>query len=312
MTAALLRGCVALAVLVLTACASQPYDESAEPAQVVTKSAKTAVTPHEKLATSFTEQGLFADALLQWKILATLHPDDARYKTHVRQTEDLIAKLATQHQRVGNSALDKGDYATARHELLAALALEPTRAELLEALRRIEYDRVWRIQSAKLEKLKTTEDRKVTGVGEQERSYFELGTLMFREGDYTGAVREIQKYLNSYPGDPQAKKLISDAYAKLAAQQRQQGLLHNALANVEQAKRFNTDNATINSKVEQDLRAALADEYYEKGLRAQRSDLKLAVEMFEKALEYNPQHTKARLKLAEAQRMQKRLEEIGK
>jgi len=312
MTATILRGAVALALLGLTACASQPYDESGEPAEVVAKPAKAATIPHEKLALSYAEQGRFADALLQWKILSTLYPNDARYASSVRQTEEHIGKLSTQHQRTGTSALDKGDFATARHELLAALALDPGRTDVLEALRRIEYDRVWRIQSAKLEKLKVTEDRKTTSIGEQERSYFELGTLMFREGDYTGAVREIQKYLNSYPSDVQAKKLISDAYVKLAAQQRQQGMLQNALSNVEQAKRFSSDNAATNSKAEQDLRMALANEYYEKGLRAQRNDLKLAIEMFDKALEYNSQHAKARVKLAEAQRMQKKLEEIGK
>jgi len=267
-------------------------------------------SPREKLAGVYLEQGRYADALVQWKILTTLHPGEARYEKQVDQIEEQIDRLAAQRQRAGIAALDKGDIAAARHELLAALALDPARIEILDYLRRIEYERVWRIQSAKLEKLKTSEDRKGPNAGEQERSYFELGTMMFREGDYTGAVREIQKYLNSYPGDPQAKKLISDAYAKLAAQQRQQGMLHNALANVEQAKRFSTNTTT--SKTEHDLRAALADEYYEKGMRALRSDLKLAIEMFNKALEYHPQHAKARAKLADAQRMQKKLEEIGK
>lgn len=327
MTAAWFRNCISITLLGLTACSSQPYvfdDEPSDPIQFVTKPvtklAKAPAPPpayasassREKLAATYMEQGRYADALLQWKILYTLHPDDARYETRVHQTEEHIDTLATKRQRAGIAALDKGDYATARHELLATLALDPTRVDVLDYLRRIEYDRVWRIQSAKLEKLKITEDRKAPNVGEQERSYFELGTLMFREGDYSGAVREIQKYLNSYPGDAQAKKLISDSYAKLATQQRQQGQLQNALANVEQAKRFNADNAPANRKAEQELRNALANEYYEKGLRALRSDLKLAVELLEKALEYNPQHAKARAKLADAQRMQKKLEEIGK
>ncbi len=299
----------------LSACALQPNyndDTSAEATPFATKSAKGMTAAHEKLALSDAEQGHYADALLQWKILHALHPDATRYEVHIRQTEEHIERLATQRQRAGNAALDKGDYPTARHELLAALALDPDRTDVLEALRRIEYDRVWRIQLAKLDKLKVTEDRKTTSTGEQERSYFELGTLMFREGDYAGAVREIQKYLNSYPGDLQAKKLISDSYAKLSIQQRQQGLLHNALANVEQAKRFSTEDAATNRKAEQELRRTLADEYYEKGLRALRNDLKLAIESLEKALEYNPLHTKARAKLAEAQRMQKRLGEISK
>lgn len=325
-----LRSCILFILgFGLSACASQQSyiydDEPADPIPLVTKSVpkpvKTPAAPppssasspsREKLAASYQEQGRYAEALLQWKILLTTHPGDTRYETRVRQTEEQIDKLATQHQRAGIAALDKSDFSTARHELLAALALDPKRTEVLDSLRRIEYDRVWRIQSAKLEKLKVTEDRKTAGVGEQERSYLELGAMMFREGDYNGAIREIQKYLNSYPGDPQAKKLISEVYAKLAAQQRQQGQLQNALSNVEQAKRFNSESAPANRKAEQEMRTALAGEYYEKGLRALRSDLKLAIESFEKALEYNPQHSKAREKLADAQRMQKKLEEISK
>ncbi len=326
MTTAGFRPWIVIAALGLSACAAQTsYEEddasdalpfAAKPAKMpalaaVSASAPTSIPSHEKLAASYAEQGRYADALLQWKILYALRPDDSRYATRLRQTEEQIATLATQHQRSGVSALDKGDFATARHELLAALALDPTRVDVLDSLRRIEYDRVWRIQSAKLEKLKISEDRKANNVGEQERSYLELGASMLREGDYADAVREIQKYLNSYPGDLQAKKLISDAYGKLAGQQRQQGMLQNALANIEQAKRFNADTGT-NRKAEQELRNALADEYYEKGLRALRNDLKLAVESFEKALEYNPQHSKARTKLSDAQRMQKKLDEIGK
>ncbi|MBI3774290.1 MAG: tetratricopeptide repeat protein [Gammaproteobacteria bacterium] len=313
MATTLFRCCACIALLGLSACGMQPIEEGG-PADTkpFAKFTNTATPSREKLALSYAEQGRYADALVQWKILYTLHPGNTHYETRIRQTEDRIDGLATQHQRAGIAALGKADYPVARHELLAALALDPTRIDLLNYLRRIEYERLWNIQSAKLEKLKISEDRKATNAGEQERSYFELGSLMFREGEYNGAIREIQKYLNSYPSDTQAKKLISDAYAKLAAQQRQQGLLRNALDNVEQAKRFNNDNVPTNNKAEQELRYALADEYYEKGVRAQRNDLKLAIEMFNKALEYNPLHAKARTKLADALRMQKRLDEIGK
>ena len=323
MVSAFFRSGVSVALLGLYACVSPPdngktpgdpqFVTTPAPKEAAAKPAKTPAPPpapgREKLAALYMEQGRYADALLQLKILYTLHPDDERYEKRINQTKEHIDRLTTQRQRAGLAALEKGDLLAARHELLAALALDPTHAAVLDYLRRTEFDRVWRIQAAKLEKLKTTEDRKATNIGEQERSYFELGTLMFREGDYPGAVREIQKYLNSYPNDAQAKKLISDAYAKLAAQQQQQGLLHNALGNIEQAKRFS---AAPNNKVEKDLRSALANDYYEKGLRALRHDLKVAMEMFSKALEYHPQHAKARAKLADAQRMQKKLEEIGK
>lgn len=266
----------------------------------------------EKAALQFAEQGRYADALVQWKILFTLDPQNRRYRAQILNTRAHISTMVAQLLRSGNTALENGDLVTARRSYLAALAQDPANNMALEKMRGLEYSRVWGIQSAKLEKLKSAEERKSETASEQERFYFELGTLMFQQGDYLGAVREIQKYLNSYSKDPQAKKLMGDALAKLAESQRQQGQLKDALDNLEQAKRYNGNKAEKPTDIENKVRKALAEDYYSKGLRARRTDLARAIEMWRKALEYNPAHANAKIRLNEALRMQKNLEKISK
>jgi hypothetical protein len=45
-------------------------------------------------------------------------------------------------------------------------------------------------------------------------------------------------------------------------------------------------------------------------VRVQRSDLGEAIRLWERALQYNPDHAQARLKLKQAKQMQHNLEEI--
>lgn len=284
----------------------------AEPEPVSMAAKPAGVAAREKAALRFAEQGRDADALVQWKILRAIDPQSRHYPIRIQQIEARINAQVAQRMSTGNAALAKGDHSAAQRDYLAVLALDPANTEALKKLRGLEYDRVWGIQAAKLDKLQSMEERKMATASEQERFYFELGTLMFRQGDYAGAVREVQKYLNSYPKDAQAKKLIADAHAKLAESLRQQGQFKDALDSLEQAKRYNGNKSEKPSVAENEVRKALADEYFTKGLRARATNLNLAIEMWQKALEYNPDHANAKLRLNEALRMQKNLERIGK
>lgn len=301
-------------ILSLAACAQvpQPPPKPTGPSETAAISKIVSTTDREKLAQSWTAQGRLADALTQWKILRAIDPDNPMYERQESKLDELIKSKAADYVRAGTAAQAKDDKQSARARFLAALAIDPSNTDALEELRRLEFDRVWRVQVAKLDKLKESAGRTSASASEQERFYFELAALMFRQGDYSGTVREMQKYLNSYPGDAQAKKLMADAYAKLAASQREQGQLQGALSSLEQARRFGGDAAPVKKKDETEMRNALANEYYEKGLRLQRTDLAQAIELYEKALEYNPNHTKAQTKLRDAKRMQKNLESIGK
>lgn len=297
------------AALSLAACAVAP-PAKAPPARA--EPTMPTLAAREKLAQSWAQQGRLADALVQWKILRTVDPANPTYERQERKVQELIKSKTGEYLRAGDAALARGDAQTARTRYLATLAIDPDNTDALDQLRDMEFERVWRVQAAKLEKLKETAERTTASASEQERFYFELAALLYRQGDYAESVREMQKYLNSYPKDAQARKLMADAYTKLAAAQRAQGQLLDALASLDQARRFGGEATPAKIKDEKEVRNALANEFYEKGLRLQRTNLAEAIEAFEKALEYNPDHVKAQAKLKDSRRMQKNLKAIGK
>lgn len=289
------------------------------PSRTQTVASATSHSTREKHARTLAEQGRLADALIQWRVLRTLEPDNDEYAAQERILRAMIAARTEQHLRTAQAALGKND-TIARREFLAALALDPSNDTALEQLRGLEFDRVWRMQSQKLEALKSQENRKTPTASDQERFYFELAAFMSHQGDHAGAVREMQKYLNSYPRDTAARRIMADSYTKLAATQREQGQLEAALQSLEQARRFGENGVATkknngapaqSSDTELQMRQALANEYYEKALRVHLSNLPQAIELYQKALEYDSNHAKARAKLNEALRMQKNLKSMG-
>ena len=60
----------------------------------------------------------------------------------------------------------------------------------------------------------------------------------------------------------------------------------------------------------QSVRKDLAQDYYEQGLRIQRTDLDAAIRLWERCLEYDPTHAQARTRLDQARRMQRNLKSI--
>lgn len=58
------------------------------------------------------------------------------------------------------------------------------------------------------------------------------------------------------------------------------------------------------------LKKSVAEELYEAGVRASRSDLKRAIAQWEACLRLDPQHARASARLQEARRLQARVQRI--
>lgn len=260
-------------------------------------------TPREQVAAQLFEQGRYADALLQWQILLAEAPNNAAYQSYAQDVQDVIEQKVREHMQAANYALSIGDSANEQRELLKALALSPVNGPALELLRRIESDRAWSIENAKLAKLKSNIEKKITSTEpehDQEQFYLELGVALFKEGDYSGAIQEIQKYLNSYPNDPAARRQISEAYFRVAVYLHQTGQLIPAMNNMELAQRYAVENIPAREKPVQELKYALAEEYYQRGARDLPTDRNKAIEEWQLALKYNSNHALARQRLSEA------------
>jgi len=232
-------------------------------------------------------------------------------------------------------AFSAGDHERAQTEYLRALALDPTRTEPLQKLREIDRTRALGEQATRLSRTLRKKNGKQPGEGEgaaaaqprvpgqQERDYLETGIALFREGQYEESVLEIEKYLQSFPDDPQARRYLTDALARLVRGSAPAPAPPNARPAGPQPPQAvaETKDARADDSAQLEEREpaappapetkAMAQELYEKGLRASRTDIAQAIEYWQRTLTLDPDHVQARLQLEKARRMQRTLQQIS-
>ena len=89
-------------------------------------------------------QGQLADAAMSWEILATLRPAEAEYAQRLQETRKLVDAALAQALQRGAQLQKKGELDSAANQYLAALALQPDRAQAAAGLRSIERERMRR------------------------------------------------------------------------------------------------------------------------------------------------------------------------
>lgn len=114
------------------------------PDRHVSKPVSTTVN-REKLALDLKNRGELAEALIQWKILATIEPFNTNYETQVDATRQLIDKKSRHFILDGIENLRQGTPEAARLSFLKALALNPKNNEALNYLRQLtmQYPAIW-------------------------------------------------------------------------------------------------------------------------------------------------------------------------
>ena len=116
------RAALLLAGLVLTGCATAP------PRQEL-------VAPYRDRARALERDGQLRAALLEWKIVRTLEPDDAEARTEQTRLEGRIQQRATARLGEARASLAKGAHLEARRKLLSVLAMDPDNATAAGLLR---------------------------------------------------------------------------------------------------------------------------------------------------------------------------------
>jgi tetratricopeptide (TPR) repeat protein len=129
------------------------------------------------------------------------------------------------------------------------------------------------------------------------------------QGDYDGAIRELEKIAADSPFAAEARRKLAHAHTSRAESYTKYGRFPSALAHLEAAERYDGGNAARRAEIRR-LRETLAETNYEQGIRAMSSDLPLSAAYFRKAVDYNPQHTRARIQLQTVERMMKNLKKI--
>ena len=112
-----------------------PRVEAPSPATAPPSARARLAAPHKEAGQRFQMTGDLRRALDEYKIAVTIDPDDRTAQEARRNLEMQIERGVAQRLQEGRAALARGAYVEARRRFLAALALDPTNAGALAALR---------------------------------------------------------------------------------------------------------------------------------------------------------------------------------
>ncbi|MDH5232599.1 MAG: hypothetical protein OEY38_21270, partial [Gammaproteobacteria bacterium] len=183
-------------------------------------------------AIEYGERQWFHQALVEWKILSTIDPDNPEFANRINITESIIKRRVRSLLVHAKKTYKSGDVKHAQEQFLAILALEPSQHEALNYLRNIEETRVKAIQMAKTQRLKEKlndsakydsmeEEMEQQAATEQakiqvDNRYLELGITAFQNGDWENTIREVNKFISSRGATPRSRQLISQAHLNLS------------------------------------------------------------------------------------------------
>lgn len=311
---------MALALLLAGCAGAPPVPTPAKPALVATKPEPSAIFPFDVVtrkqqAIRLAEATDYRAALIQWKILRTLQPDEAEYATRIRDLEELISREIQSLAAEGKSAAAQDNQSAAKHAWLSVLALDPNNQMALQVLRAIEEQRVKTIQAnntAQVKKMALAKNGdRTTDEKNQADYYLEMGMHLFDQRDWQGSQREIEKYLAAYPDDAKARSTLAKVHQNLATDLEKEGQLETAARHLDQAKALDKKIGKTEAARSQKIKKALGEQFYQEALRLPRDNLDEAIALLRKAVSYDPDHIKAQGRLTKTLQMQKKLKAIS-
>jgi len=135
----------------------------------------------------------------------------------------------------------------------------------------------------------------------------DTGIRMFEGGDMWESISNLENVLDSQSEHPVARDYLFKARLRLARDLLAQEDLSKALAQYEAAVQLRPQAREEFEDTVQDIKLRLAEQAYEKGVRALRSDVDKAIAEFEAALVYHPGHVGAKLYLQKAYKIRENL-----
>ena len=256
-----------------------------------------------------------AEAALQWEILALLEPHKREYGRRLEETRTLIRKAVAKQLRVAEKARSQGEVDQASLAYLKTLALDPLNQTAAQGLRALEQERVRTSLLARAPRITMPTDpaphaKPVPAFGANDQRDLDLGVMLYRQADYVGSIRVLDKFLQDNPADDQARQYLAESHIQQGRQFVQQGKKEEALASFEKARGLRKPDTSELSNQIRALKKTLAEEYYQQGLRVYQTDLTKAMQYWQRSLLYDPNHMQAGLRLEQARRIQQKLKTI--
>lgn len=355
LTLLLAAGCARIQIL-----ESDPGEAAAEGASVVA---------HKARADSLTRQGKLPDALVQWRIVELLEPENAAAADQRRAVEAKIKRLVRDDLSAAREATSRRGR---RAALLRVLANDPSNAEARERLQAIEVASIRRTRPKLAIKQAVKEERKraylaaqlaerstaepvseppapgesltetsqettgtaayqeaplpdrgakeaanvqLAAVPDREAENARLGSLapavdLAKEGQHLAAIPRLQAHLLRFPEDETALGLLATSHRKIGFAFYQDGNLRESVDHLKASENYAENSDPELQAALSDARSRLAQQAYEKGVKAFNSDLNQAIALWEESLKYDPAHIRARSYLDKAYKMQETLSGI--
>jgi tetratricopeptide (TPR) repeat protein len=263
-----------------------------------TGSAQAAAEEHQRFAANYEAQGQWADALREWRIAHALEPSAQRPVEQAQRLEAQIAKSAQRHYRAAAAAKAAGNARAARLAALRALALKPDHAKAMDLLRSLESNAVrTRLAAAPKTSKRPLEPYSLES-GDPDGRVAPVPTVTLRAAYPEKSTRgQVPGTVKTGRGEPTNLRLGLDALSR--------DELRKALGYFRAAKQRQEASQDVLEKHLKETRRALADRHYSAGVAKFRASRygDAAVE-FKRALEYDPGHSKAKLYLSSATKLQ--------
>ena len=254
---------------------------------------------HERMARGYESSGSLRRALEEWRAISAVFPEASEPKVEIERLLQLISDRTTKHERRAKAALVKSDYDKARMRFLKMLALQPDNWEAIRALKKLEVKAGYaRLASAPKVSSQVVQTYAAPTINTNSQA--EISTVNLKHP--TGSAASVQ-LIPSPANSSRNESNLKRALRYLSKKQYDTALAHFLLAR--EHKEASED--VLNKHIAY-TRAVLAEQHYDNGVSAFRmASYDLAVAEFKKALEYNPQHQKARLYMRSASELQVRL-----
>jgi tetratricopeptide (TPR) repeat protein len=268
---------------------------------------------HADRARNFARQGRWAEAAYAWEVLVLLRPENAAYRKGLDDARGQIRQMTGERIEKAEAARKSGDARQAEQLYLRVLALDADHAGAIDGLRALEKERSARLNHSRVARANGQTMRApkpAAPVAYVERRDLDYGVMLFHQGDYGASLATLDKYLKANPKDELGRRYVAESHLQLGHQRLGQGRREEALAHFEKARSYRKlDTPELDTTI-RGIRSTLAEEQYQKGVRAYAEDIRLAMTYWERSLQYDPGHTRSQLRLDQAKEAAKKLDRI--
>ena len=255
---------------------------------------------HKELAHDAYKSNRFYESLHHWKKLNELYPDNQEFQDRIFILNKLIKRRVKIGLDSAKQAMKRKEYVVAVNEFEKILILDPTNNVAIKYLAQLNKDE--KNKNNIIPNNETTSESLEnssldTDEANNDLRILEDGLNLIDQREWARAVTTLKKYIKRNPEDDIAKNYLSTVHLQLSKEYYDKKQFQAAIKYFEFAVNYSNDNKI---KLEQELKSLnleIAHRYYIEGVKAYKTNKKLAISFWKKTLKYNPSHLSATVRL---------------